>query len=163
MREVFVGITRAKTRLEIHHGPGAFMHAQANAMPYVEWSTDDRVFAPAEVLQVSLGHKDLYLDYFMSKQNWIEQIQSGQALVPRMPDLLLPHANDRLVSVARLSKETQAVINRVLAKGYVLSEASVRVMVYWRKQDTTQDTLILLPDLVFRQKNRSAVTENPLR
>lgn len=155
LREVFVGITRAKTRLEIHHGPGAFMHAQAKAMPYVEWSTDDRVFPPAEVLQVSLGHKDLYLDYFISKQNWIEQIQSGQALVPRMPDLLLPHANDRLVSVARLSKETQAAINRVLAKGYVLSEASVRVMVYWRKQDTTQDTLILLPDLVFRRKTEA--------
>lgn len=72
-----------------------------------------------------------------------------------MPDLLLPHTNDRLVSVGRLSKETQAAINRVLAKDYILSEASVWVMVYWCKQDTNQDTLIFLPDLVFRRKTEA--------
>ena len=33
-----------------------------------------------------------------------------------------------------------------------MSEASVRVMVYWRKKDSDTDTLILLPDLVFRRR-----------
>ena len=33
-----------------------------------------------------------------------------------------------------------------------MNEASVRVMVYWRKKDSDADTLILLPDLVFRRR-----------
>ncbi|MBS5491989.1 MAG: RecQ family ATP-dependent DNA helicase [Sutterella wadsworthensis] len=152
LREVFVGITRAKTQLEIHHGPGAFMKAQPKAMPYIEWSTDDRVFPPADILQVSLGHSDLYLDYFIKKKYWVEKIESGQALKPQMPKLLFPQTNGSLVSVACFSRDAQEVLNRIMAKGYVLSEASVRVMVYWHKQDATEDTLILLPDLIFRRQ-----------
>lgn len=153
LREVFVGITRAKTRLEIHHGPGAFLRPQPQSMPYVEWSTDVRLLPPAEALQLSLSHKDLWLDYFIPKQPLIKDIRSGQALSPALPKLLDTRANAPKVPVAVLSSAAMKKVANILAKGYVLTEASVRVMVYWHKKDSPDETLILLPTLIFRRQS----------
>ena len=79
---------------------------------------------------MSLGHDGLFLDYFISRRTE----GGGEA------------------SVARFSKKAREDIASILAGGYVMSEASVRVMVYWRKKDSDADTLILLPDLVFRRR-----------
>lgn len=152
LREVFVGITRAKTRLRIHHGPGAFLpHAQLAGLAFVECSDETRLWPPAEVLQMSLGHDGLFLDYFISRQRLIEKLHSGQKLIPRDFELFCRTEGGGEASVARFSKKAREDIASILAGGYVMSEASVRVMVYWRKKDSDADTLILLPDLVFRR------------
>ena len=153
LREVFVGITRAKTRLRIHHGPGAFLpHAQLAGLAFVECSDETRLWPPAEVLQMSLGHNGLFLDYFISRQRLIEKLHSGQKLIPRDFELFCRTEGGGEASVARFSKKAREDIASILAGGYVMSEASVRVMVYWRKKDSDADTLILLPDLVFRRR-----------
>ena len=73
LREVFVGITRAKTRLRIYHGPGAFSAACPACRPCVRRVFDENcLWPPAEVLQMSLGHHGLFLDYFISRQRLIE-------------------------------------------------------------------------------------------
>ena len=152
LREVFVGITRAKTRLRIHHGPGAFLpHARLAGLAFVECSDETRLWPPAEVLQMSLGHDGLFLDYFISRQRLIEKLYSGQKLIPRDFELFCRTEGGE-ASVARFSKKAREDIVSILAGGYVMSEASVRVMVYWRKKDSDADTLILLPDLVFRRR-----------
>ena len=153
LREVFVGITRAKTRLRIHHGPGAFLpHAQLAGLAFVECSDETRLWPLAEVLQMSLGHDGLFLDYFISRQRLIEKLHSGQKLIPRDFELFCRTEGGGEASVARFSKKAREDIASILAGGYVMSEASVRVMVYWRKKDSDADTLILLPDLVFRRR-----------
>lgn len=153
LREVFVGITRAKTRLRIHHGPGAFLpHARLAGLAFVECSDETRLWPPAEVLHMSLGHDGLFLDYFMPRQSLIEKLHSGQKLIARDFELFCRTEGGGEASVARFSKKAREDIASILAGGYVMSEASVRVMVYWRKKDSNADTLILLSDLVFRRR-----------
>lgn len=93
-----------------------------------------------------------FLDYFISRQRLIEKLHSGQKLIPRDFELFCRTEGGGEASVARFSKKAREDIASILAGGYVMSEASVRVMIYWRKKDSDADTLILLPDLVFRRR-----------
>lgn len=43
----------------------------------------------------------------------------------------------------------------IVIVGYVLSDATVRLVAYWREQDATEDIMILLLDLVFSRCNQN--------
>lgn len=152
LREVFVGITRAKTCLQIHHGPNAFLHERPASLSFVEYRKEERTWPPAEMLQMSLGYDGLFLDYFIPRQHLIQKLQSGDSLTLRNSELFCRTETGEEVSVARFSKKACEEMRRIMAGGYVVSGASVRLMVYWRKMGSEKDTLILLPDLFFRRR-----------
>ncbi|WP_205943756.1 hypothetical protein [Pedobacter aquae] len=55
-------------------------------------------------------------------------------------------------SVLKFSRQFVVQIENMKEKNYVLKSAKVNFIVYWKKEESEQETKIILPELVFGKK-----------
>lgn len=141
-RQLYVAMTRAKQNLTIHLNGNYFDSITAENLEQIE----NRVtYSPQSELVMHLSFKDVWLDYFITKQQHITQLTSG--------DILRINGDEcttlKGYSVLKFSRHFLNIIEAHKQKGYMLKQAKVNFIVYWQKESSEQEVKIILPELYF--------------
>ena len=146
-----MGLTRAREELYIHCFRGGF----ALELPKgVEQAEDNRPETePAEVL-LPLGHRDVVLDYFRSREGVTGCLRSGMPL-DMAGEYLTARLDGKQVRAAKLSRACLERLRGLMEKGYVFRYGKIRQVVAWKPEDTREDCWIILPELDFEKKGSS--------
>ena len=147
MRQLYVGMTRAKQNLTIHYDSN---YLDRIAVPGTERLQNTDKQSPPELLAVQLGHKDVWLDFFQYPSNWqrLEQLISGD-------ELSFDREGCRNAAgqwVLKFSQKFKNDLERISKNGYVPCRARVRFILYWLKEGTGKEVKIVLPELYFERK-----------
>lgn len=145
-RLLYVAMTRAKQNLTIHVNGSYLNRIHAPELERVE---NHEKFPPPDRLAIQLTHRDVWLDYFASRQYYISQLSSGQPLQLMDGEI----TNDKGQAVLKLSGQfKEKIMDQLQSKGYFLKEAKVNFILYWQKKDTEREIKIVLPELGFERQ-----------
>ena len=145
-RLLYVAMTRAKTNLTIHLNSNIFNNITADNLERIE---NREIHLQPNELAMHLSLKDVWLDYFITRQHLISQLKSGDRLTVKDDECL----DNKGKSVLKFSKQFVGQIESMKTKNYELKSAKVNFVVYWKKEDTEQEVKIILPELYFERKN----------
>lgn len=144
-RILYVAMTRAKTNLTIHINSIFLDNLRADNLYRIE--NKEIHFQPNELV-MHLSLKDVWLDYFITRQDLVSQLKSGDNLTIKNDECI----NEKEKSVLKFSKQFAGQIEAMKAKNYELKSAKVNFIVYWKKEDSEEETKIILPELYFEKK-----------
>ncbi len=145
-RELYVGMTRAKQNLIIHLNGN---YLDTISCQDIVRKNDDFPYKPPSLLVIHLTHKDIWLDYFISRQNLISGLKSGDTLKVSHEGCFDENGN----YILKFSNSFKQKINEYEDKGYTLKESKVNYIVYWLKEELEKENLIVLPELKFIKSN----------
>jgi len=143
-RQLYVALTRAKNNLTIHLNGTYLDNITVENLERVE---DREEHLPPSELVMNLSLKDVWLDYFITRQHLVSQIISGDTLMINGDEC----TNDKGKSILKFSKQYLKTIESLKQKGFHLIKAKVNFIFYWKKEDTEQETKIILPELYFER------------
>lgn len=139
-RLLYVAMTRAKQNLSIHLN-GNYLDAISSTNLIRKVNSD--TYKDSNLLALHLNHKNIWLDYFISKQPLLAKLKSGDKLSINDDGCYDTHGN----CVTKFSNRFKEDLVSYEEKGYKLKEACVNYIVYWHKEETDTELLILLPEL----------------
>ena len=137
-------MTRAKRNLTIHYNGNYLQTIKAEGLTRLN---DQEEYLPPAQLAMQLTYKDVWLDFFQNRQHLISELKSGDELTVD-GDFCL--SSNRL-PVLRFSKQLKEQIENMKKKNYMSKTAKIRFIVYWRKEESEQEVLIVLPELYFER------------
>ncbi len=143
-RQLYVAMTRAKRNLTIHLNGNYLDNLAADNLERVEGREEH---LPPSELAIHLSFKDIWLDYFITRQHHVSQLTSGDALTINGDEC----TNSKGHSVLKFSKQFLNTIEAVKKKGFHLKQAKVNFIVYWKKEDEERETKIILPEVYFER------------
>jgi ATP-dependent DNA helicase RecQ len=126
-RLLYVAMTRAKTNLTIHLNSNFLDDLKVDNLQRIE---NQEIHLPPNELAMHLSFKDVWLDYFISRQNFISELKSGDALSINGDICMDTKGN----SVLKFSKQFLRQIENMKAKNYELKSAKVNFVIYWKKK-----------------------------
>lgn len=141
-RQLYVALTRAKENLYIHLNNNFLDNIKAENLERLE---DKEIYLPSNEMAVYLSYKDVWLDYFVNKQHFISNLISGDSLSidgDQCSDL-----NGQ--SVLKFSKQFLNYIENMKLKGFQVKKVTVNFIVYWLKENETNEIKIVLPEVCF--------------
>lgn len=141
-RQLYVAMTRAKENLTIHLNSNSLDNIAIDNLERVE---DRGIYLPPNEMVMHLTYKDVWLDYFVNKQQYISSMISGASLSINGNELL----NTKGKSILKFSRQFITKIESLKQSGYVLEKANVNFIVFWNKEDSEQEIKIILPELHF--------------
>ncbi len=144
LRKYYVGMTRAKKQLSIHTNSSIFDKLPTNIHLVVHKQFD----LPSEIV-LQLSHKDVNLDFFMSRKSDILALRAGNHLQYKDNYLFYMKA-DKQTAVAKLSQKMQTDLSSWQDKNYYVADALVRFIVSWKPQNAPKEApeyAVLLADL----------------
>lgn len=148
-RQLYVGMTRAKRSLSIHIN--TTMLDAFSAEDLLKFA-DNAVYETPQMLVMQLSFKDVWLDYFEGRQFLINKLISGQKLSLEGEEGLAHQGK----TVLKFSKSFKEKIATHKEKGYVLQSAKVNLLVYWHKEGSTQEVLVVLPEVYLEKQSPKA-------
>lgn len=143
-RQVYVAITRAKSNLTIHCNGPVFDFIQTDGFLARE---DDRICPPPDQLVAQLMLKDVWLDFFLSSQEAVKQLNSGDLLA--VDGECCRQAKG--VTVIRFSKQMKEKLERLQRDHYRPTKAVVKYILYWYKEAQDKEIQVVLPELHFER------------
>lgn len=143
-RQLYVAMSRAKQNLIIHLNAYYLDGIVTENLERVE---DNKVYIPPDEMVIHLTHKDVVLDYFISKQHEISKLMSGDVLTTNDQEYLYSNGTP----VLKLSTRCKAEIESMKQKKYRLEKAKVNYIIYWLKDEAEQEIRIILPELYFKR------------
>ena len=144
-RLLYVAMTRARKSLFIHYVGDFF---QDFSVEHMEYYKDQTQYNEPERLVYTLTHKDVKLGYFAFVQKAINNLKSGDQL-ELSEESVLAHNGSK---VLKFSYAYQKQLSELSEKGYVLSSARVKYLIYWYDTNNEKEVLIVLPELVYDLK-----------
>lgn len=143
-RLLYVAMTRAKHNLTIHLNTGFLENLKVENLEKI---TNTEIYLPPKGLTKHLSLKEVWLDFFIYKQNQVSQLVSG--------DLLTVHGyecrNARGQTVLKFSNRFISEIVKQKENNYNLISAKVNFIVYWQKEGDERELKIILPELYFEK------------
>lgn len=143
-RLLYVAMTRAKRNLSIHTNSSFLDNLTAHQ---IERIINHDLYLPPAQLAMHLSHKDVWLDYFISRQKIINELNSGDVLSINNGECT--DANGR--PIIKFSKRMTEQIDNLREMNYILKSAKVNFIVYWLKEGSEQEMKIVLPELYFER------------
>jgi ATP-dependent DNA helicase RecQ len=143
-RLLYVAMTRAKRNLTVHLNSDFLLRLSAENMEKI---IDREIHSPAVEMALHPGFRDVWLDYFISKQHLINKLTSGDTLIASGEECLNPEGK----SVLKFSQQFVRQLAELKDKGYELKSAKVNFLVHWTKEETGQEVKIILPELLFER------------
>lgn len=144
-RQLYVAMTRAKQNLTIHYNGHYLDFIKTEGL---QIKKDDSYYLPPAQLAVQLTYRDVWLDFFESRQYLIDQLNSGDFLAFNTDGCY----NAKGLTVIKFSKQFSKQIEDLSQKNYLPKKAKIRFIVYWKKEDTENEIRIVLPELYFERK-----------
>jgi ATP-dependent DNA helicase RecQ len=151
-RLLYVAMTRAKQNLTIHLNANFLDDISARQMNRID---NNEKHSPPDQLVMHLSHKDIWLDYFISRQHQISQMKSGDGLSIRANRCL----DKGGVPVLTFSKSFSDKLTTFRQAGYAPIRAVVNYIVCWQKEDSEKEIRIILPEL-YLKRPETDVTES---
>ena len=147
-RELYVAMTRAKNNLIIHLNNNILDGINIENLII---KTDSNQYNSQESIVLQTTHRDVWLDSFINdyKQKRIRQLQSGDKVFYSKGTCI----NEGKKELFRFSKAFISKIEEQQQKDYLVEEVRINFMVYWKKEDTEQETLIILPEIYLKEKH----------
>ncbi|MGB0524020.1 MAG: RecQ family ATP-dependent DNA helicase [Flammeovirgaceae bacterium] len=152
IRALYVGITRAKSQLEIHTNTNDFYsyHAKVEQLTY---HYDNQVYPFPERAVLHLYHKDVYLSFF-NKDDVQRKIRKLQAT----DELALTQDGNGLYrsdagNLVRFSKAFQQKLDTWIKKGYHCVHAEIQHIVFWYDESIEKEIRIILPKLLLEKRD----------
>ena len=147
-RQIYVAMTRAKNNL--------VLHTNGKDFDSVNIENSERVYSSEHYslpnsLVMHLTHKDIWLDYFITRQNLISQLKSGDTLKINGSEC----SNVTGQSILKFSKYFNEQIEIMKQKSYKLKTAKVNFIIYWQKENTEEEIRIVLPELYFEKSSNN--------
>jgi ATP-dependent DNA helicase RecQ len=105
------------------------------------------IFSLPSEMAMHLTFKDVWLDYFITRQHLVSQLTSGDALAINGDEC----TNDNGQPVLKFSKQFLNTIESIRQKGYHLKQVKVNSIVYWKKEGSESETKIILPEVYFER------------
>jgi len=143
-RQLYVAMTRAKCNLTIHLNGNYLDNITAENLEKVE---DRETYSRPSEIAIQLSFKDIWLDYFITRQHLISKLTSGEHLTISSDECTTAEGQ----SVLKFSRQFLNTIETQKQKGYHLKQAKVNFIVYWKKEDTEREVKIILPELYFER------------
>ena len=143
-RKIYVGITRAKNELYVHYNSAIFDDISADG---AEHESDTQDYPEPDELEMQLGMKDVFLDFFIGKKADVFKLKSGDELEIR-GDFLYANGK-RLVIPSNAVREKLAGLRE---RGYRPYRAQVNFIVEWVKKETGESAAVILPDIRLRRR-----------
>ncbi len=143
-RLLYVAMTRAKKNLVIHLNSGFLGSLSAENMERI---SDSNTWQPPPEIAMHLGFRDVWLDYFISKQHLVSKLTSGDTLIVKGEECL----NTEGQPVMKFSQQFVRQLADLKEKGYELKSAKVNFIVHWTKEETGQEVGVILPELLFER------------
>lgn len=143
-RQLYVAMTRAKRNLTIHLNGNYLDNIATENLEKVE---DRETYLPPSELAMHLSFKDVWLDYFTTRQHLVSQLTSGEILTVNNDEC----TNAKGQSILKFSRQLLNIIETQKKKGYHLRKAKVNFIVYWKKEDAEREVKIILPELYFER------------
>jgi len=145
-RQLYVAMTRAKSLLSIHTNNRFLDKIQVEGLIRRH---DNKSYDRSDIIVIQLNHKDIWLDYFISRQHILKSLKSGDPLTLQADGCATTDGR----SILRFSAAFKQVLQKWNEEGYTVVRASINYLIYWQKEDTDLDILIALPELKLgRQK-----------
>lgn len=141
-RELYVAMTRAKQNLFIHCNEEYLNHLNAENLERIE---DTASYSPPNRIAMHLGHKEIWLDYFINKQSLISELTSGDVLKLNGDECL----NSKGQSILKFSQQFMRQVENMKGKNYELKNVKVNFVVYWLKEGAEKEIQIILPEVYF--------------
>ncbi len=151
-RTLYVGMTRAKRELYIHCNTDILACPAITGAPGVTYLEDKREYGEPEEIALQLTHRDVVLDFFKGKKKYIFGLRSGDPLY-FTPEERGLHArvDGKTMPVVRYSKAFRDKLQRLTDREYRPYAARIRFIVAWKGKEDTEETAIVLPDIVLRR------------
>lgn len=143
-RQLYVALTRAKNNLSIHTNTGCVDGIKAEGC---DWRYDHTLYAMPGRTAVQLNLKEVWLDYFGSRQYLIKNLLPGDTLTIGEPDMLLC-GNTPILKFSRAFLQRKEAFR---AQGYQLASAKINFVVWWKNDTMAQEVLAILPELIFEK------------
>jgi hypothetical protein len=143
-RLMYVAMTRAKSFLSIHLR-GDWLDGAA-FIDGLKLYSDSRKWELPDILSIQLTHKDVWLGFFKSRQRLISNLVAGDEL--QAVDQECRTAKGQVV--LRFSRRFQETICSLDRQGYVLKDARISYVVWWKDEETGKEIRIVLPQVRFK-------------
>jgi len=144
-RQLYVAMTRAKRNLTIHCNGNYLDNIKTEEL---ETYYNPNAFYPPTHMAMQLTYRDVWLDFFIPRQNSISQLTSGDLLTFDRDCC----RNLKGEVVLKFSKQLIKQIVALNQKKYVPKTAKIRFIVYWQKENSEQEIRIILPELNFEKE-----------
>lgn len=150
LRQLYVAMTRAKSSLTIHYNGNYLDYIKTEDLKIIN---DPKNYSPPYQLAMQLTFKDVWLDFFLSCQNTISILNSGDELIVDSGCCL----NSKGQIVLKFSKQLLKQIEALKQKNYEPKTAIIRFIVYWQKENSEHEARIILPELYFERTEEAYV------
>lgn len=144
-RLLYVAMTRAKENLSIHLNSNFLDNIQVDNLERLE---DIATYLPPDELVMHSTFKDVWLDYFITRQHLITDLRSGDNLRISSDSC----TTERGQPVLKFSTAFLNTIESQRQRGYVLTKVKVNFIVYWQKEGSEEEIKIVLPELQFEKQ-----------
>ena len=144
-RQLYVGITRAKSNLYIHYNDNFLADISDPGLSYTH---DAGLYNPPEQIAVHLTHRDVQLGYFEFVQNRMAGLQSGDNLTLLTDGL----GNSKKELVIKYSAAFKEALEIKIKQGFLPSGAAVNFQLYWKDEKKAAEVKILLPKLILKKR-----------
>jgi len=151
-RLLYVALTRAKNTLIVHMNSNFLDYISVENLQHF-W--DKGIYSQPNEVIIDLTYKDVWLDYFISRQHLISQLMSGDTLVINGNEC----QNTNGQPVLKFSQQFVKRIESMNKLHYTLKAAKVNFVIYWRKEGEESDVKIILPEL-YLEKNPESSSQN---
>ncbi len=145
-RLLYVALTRAKRNLTIHLNSD-FLHTLS--AENMERISDRDIHLPPVEMAMHPGLRDVWLDYFISRQHLVSKLTSGDALTLNGEGCL----NSGGQSVLKFSQQFVRRIEEMKDNSFEPKSAKVNFIILWMKEETGQEVKIILPEILFERNN----------
>ncbi len=173
-RLLYVAMTRAKRALVVHYRDmdlhrtfteiqsmripsaaeekGLYLNSKQKKIEGVSLSDVKNTYKTHSNISFQLGYKDIFLSLF-SKDEFKERVadlKSGDSL-----QVDLRGCNNQFgKQVLAFSKSFRNQLNHYRDKGYVLQDAKVHMVVYWKNEEMDEDVRVLMPIVRMKEMGR---------
>jgi ATP-dependent DNA helicase RecQ len=144
-RQLYVAMTRAKQDLSVHLNGHYLDNISCDGLGRV---VDNNLYDDSNLLVLHLTHKDIWLDYYISKQHLVSNLISGDKLTANNEGCI-DNAGNYIVKFSNSFKEKIVAFGN---NGYKLKSAEINYIVYWQKEDTNIELKIVLPELKLQKE-----------
>ena len=146
LRQLYVAITRAKKNLSIHTNGGEFDGIRCAGLRRL---ADHSNYSEPPQLVLHLTLKDVWLDFFMTRQHLYTNLISGSPVFPNSDGC----CNNRDQYLLKFSKRFKEKLSEYEGKGYVLTKAVVNFVIFWRKEEEDIEFRVIIPELTLQKSS----------
>ena len=143
-RQLYVAMTRAKQNLSIHLNGNYLDNITTENIERIE---DKDTYPLLNQIIMHLTFKDVWLDFFITRQHYISNLTSGDILM--MDDVECKTSTGQ--AVLKFSKQFMRSIESMKQKGFEVKKVTINFIVYWLKENTENEIKIILPELCFER------------